>query len=325
MLVPDMMKSILTRRCILIAGFLLANDAVGLQLFPFQFPSLTNHQHRHRHRHRHRHQHGHQLPQQQQLEIAKGGPQNQLPLQLLSRSPLFSSKLDDVTTTTATTATTPTASSSDQDHDEMVGAWIPIASVANLKGLGPQRITTMNVDFVVWHTDEEDSKDDKWTVQVDACAHRLAPLSQGRVVAENNCIECPYHGWQYDTEGTVANITQLDKGTDIGSIQKMPRANVQTFPTHAVGGMLFVFLPTSLHGEMFPQSLLPEQYYPFLKEKDSTKPDVNIFVRDLPYSFDFLVENFMDPAHIPFAHHKLQSTRDDGCPIEMDILVRVVS
>lgn len=29
----------------------------------------------------------------------------------------------------------------------------------------------------------------------------------------------------------------------------------------------------------------------------------------------------MDPAHIPFAHHKLQSTRDDGSPIDMEVLV----
>jgi phenylpropionate dioxygenase-like ring-hydroxylating dioxygenase large terminal subunit len=45
------------------------------------------------------------------------------------------------------------------------------------------------------------------------------------------------------------------------------------------------------------------------------------FVRDLPYSFDFLVENFFCPAHIPFAHHGLQGVRDDGSPIPMEIVV----
>jgi len=35
------------------------------------------------------------------------------------------------------------------------------------------------------------------------------------------------------------------------------------------------------------------------------------------YSFDVLVENFMDPAHIPFAHHGLQGVRSDGSPIAM--------
>ena len=47
----------------------------------------------------------------------------------------------------------------------------------------------------------------------------------------------------------------------------------------------------------------------------TTKPNIvfpelddvkHVMSRELPYSFDFLVENFMDPAHIPFAHHGLQ-------------------
>jgi phenylpropionate dioxygenase-like ring-hydroxylating dioxygenase large terminal subunit len=44
------------------------------------------------------------------------------------------------------------------------------------------------------------------------------------------------------------------------------------------------------------------------------------FTRELPYSFDFLVENFEDVGHVPFAHHSLQSTRDDGVPIPMQVV-----
>jgi phenylpropionate dioxygenase-like ring-hydroxylating dioxygenase large terminal subunit len=45
------------------------------------------------------------------------------------------------------------------------------------------------------------------------------------------------------------------------------------------------------------------------------------FVRELPYSADFVIENFMDPSHIPFAHHGLQSLRSDASPMAMQILV----
>jgi len=220
--------------------------------------------------------------------------------------------------------------------EEGIGAWIPCASINSLQGLGPQRITIMNIDFVVWHTTpppqtkegkkkkkkkspEQEQQEIEWIVQADACTHRLAPLSQGRVNPETNCIECPYHGWQFDSNGNVTDIPQLDNDRTIQDVQKQKGTKLQTFPTHVVGNLLFVFLPTSLHGEMFPQSILPEQYYPFLN--DSKDGNAKYFVRDLPYSFDFLVENFMDPAHIPFAHHKLQSTRDDGMPIQMEELV----
>ena len=65
-------------------------------------------------------------------------------------------------------------------------------------------------------------------------------------------------------------------------------------------------------------SRLPEHHYPYLQ--DNIDEGRTYFVRDLPYSLDFLLENFMDPAHIPYAHHSLQGTRDDGSPLEIGVL-----
>eukprot|EP00966_Prymnesium_polylepis_P267498 6179543-Prymnesium_polylepis.1 len=42
----------------------------------------------------------------------------------------------------------------------------------------------------------------------DACPHRLAPLSEGRVDAEGR-IECPYHGWTFSESGECTKIPQL--------------------------------------------------------------------------------------------------------------------
>jgi len=89
------------------------------------------------------------------------------------------------------------SSSTDVDIEEIkeegVGAWIPLASIIGLTGLGPQRITVMGIDIVVWHTapNKENGEEMVWSAQVDACTHRLAPLSQGRVNPDTNCIECP--------------------------------------------------------------------------------------------------------------------------------------
>lgn len=227
----------------------------------------------------------------------------------------------------------------DGDDEEGVGAWIPLATKSGLFGLGPQRIRIMGVDLVVWHTPLDEKalkaknksrgkgkakvkKEDEvtWTAQIDACTHRLAPLSQGRVDPDTKCIECPYHGWQFDSCGTVSSIPQLENETSMKTIQKAG-GNVKTFPIHAVDDLMFVFLPSSLHGEMFPQSILPEQHYNILNPVEEGEDYLPMFMRTLPYSFDFLVENFMDPAHIPFAHHKLQSTRKDGVNIPMSEIV----
>ena len=45
--------------------------------------------------------------------------------------------------------------------------------------------------------------------------------------------------------------------------------------------------------------------------------DASTYTRDLPYGWDTLLENIVDPAHIPFAHHGLQGKRDDAIAINM--------
>lgn len=43
------------------------------------------------------------------------------------------------------------------------------------------------------------------------------------------------------------------------------------------------------------------------------------YMRDLPYGWDTLLENLLDPAHVPFAHHGLQGSRDDAIPVNMTV------
>ena len=38
----------------------------------------------------------------------------------------------------------------------------------------------------------------------DRCMHRSAPLSKGSV--RDGCIQCPYHGWTYNTQGQVVSV-----------------------------------------------------------------------------------------------------------------------
>ena len=98
--------------------------------------------------------------------------------------------------------------------EENIGAWVPVHAVSSLQGLGPQQITIMGMEMVVW-----EGLNGTWSVMTDACPHRLAPLSQGRVDPETGCIECPYHGWQFDTEGDRKS-TRLNSSHP--SISRMP-------------------------------------------------------------------------------------------------------
>ncbi|EJK47955.1 hypothetical protein THAOC_33290 [Thalassiosira oceanica] len=196
---------------------------------------------------------------------------------------------------------------------------MPLGSASSLTGLSPVQVRVCGLDIAVWHApllDKRQRVAANFSAFVDACPHRLAPLSQGRVDDVTGCIECPYHGWQFDSSGNLTALPQLDPGKRLESVTAGREATA--LPVHKAGDLLFVFLPTELTGESWPISRLPEHHYPYLQDNIDEK--ANWYVRELPYSFDFLLENFLDP--VPFAHHSLQGTRDDGSNIQMEVVAQ---
>lgn len=184
------------------------------------------------------------------------------------------------------------------------GSWFAILAKSGYKGVDlPVSIEVAGEKLVAWKSPITS----EWSVMRDACPHRLAPLSQGRVDPTTGCIECPYHGQQFDGTGACTKIPQ----SNAKSISVKTSAMV--LPVHSTGDLLWAFLPLP-PGQAANYPVLPEIVVPELLEAPT------FFARDLPYSFDFLTENFMDPAHIPFAHHSLQGSRKDGSHIPMQVL-----
>ena len=212
-----------------------------------------------------------------------------------------------------------------------LGAWVPVGSVSSLTGITPIRIEIMGHDFVVWDkkqtktkseektkrndSNKERQQDQQWSVLLDMCPHRFAPLSIGRYNPDTQCIECPYHGWNFDTDGTLTHVPQLDLDTidgdaaeaDNGSSsisssleQLQSKGSATSFPVHVTGDLLWTFLPTSIHGESFPISLLPEQYFSGIAS-DLNKLDNGIKViyssHEMPSSMDITVEKYVVNMH----------------------------
>ena len=184
------------------------------------------------------------------------------------------------------------------------GSWLPIASISSLDWKFPTSVEILGEQYVVWNS-MMNGKDQKmisndWFVMKDICSHRLAPLSQGRVDPATGCIECPYHGWQFNSTGSCTKIPQLELSKSIPT-----SSTINSYSVKVTGDILWSFLPIDDENTIT---------YPF--EPDHWFPVINnvsyFVVRELPYSFDYLVENFMDPAHIPWAHHSLQGTRNDS-------------
>jgi phenylpropionate dioxygenase-like ring-hydroxylating dioxygenase large terminal subunit len=132
----------------------------------------------------------------------------------------------------------------------------------------------------------------------DVCPHRSAALSEGRV--RDGKLECYYHGWQYDgnNNGKCNSIPQLEKKAQIPK-----QACLKMRGCRVVEGIVWVWM-----GEEAPLTDPPmqgdglEEMDPITgKHKDYT---INDFQIDLPYDHSYLIENLLDPAHIPISHDR---------------------
>jgi phenylpropionate dioxygenase-like ring-hydroxylating dioxygenase large terminal subunit len=122
----------------------------------------------------------------------------------------------------------------------------------------------------------------------DICAHRGAGLSGGKQV--NDCIECPYHGWQFNGSGKCTRIPSA------GPAARIPgRAKVDSYPVIERYGLVHVFL-----GD------LPESERPAIMEIAEWERDdwrfTNPVVYDWAINYMRSTENALDPAHAEFVH-----------------------
>lgn len=129
----------------------------------------------------------------------------------------------------------------------------------------------------------------KLTAISDICIHRGASLSRGKLL-DNNCLQCPYHGWEYE-EGVVQNVPGCP---DLKNTFGAPN-----------------FLIEEKNGDVF---LCPT--YDKISKK-GIYPECDIFIppeaNDISFSkisgskkinrpFNLVTENVLDIMHISYVH-----------------------
>lgn len=181
--------------------------------------------------------------------------------------------------------------------------WYPVAFEDDIVDGTPYNVTLFDTEMVFFRSGNG------YVALDDRCPHRLASLSEGRVVSngtdECSSIECPYHGWTFAGDGECTRIPQV---TDPDPSATIPRtADAQSFPTTVSLKIIFVWLGNPSRAD---PSLLP------LPEVDFSK-EVLIrsgITRIVPYSYEILGENLSDPAHVQFAHHGASPIANRGIP-----------
>ncbi|MBV5292037.1 MAG: aromatic ring-hydroxylating dioxygenase subunit alpha [Curvibacter lanceolatus] len=157
--------------------------------------------------------------------------------------------------------------------------WHPVA-LASAVQTGPVAVTLLEQPLVLWR--DADGLLQAWA---DRCPHRGARLSLGQVQAGR--LECPYHGWQFESGGRCVQVPALPDFTP-------PASHCAT--AHAcreAHGLVWVRLEASGEDPGLP---------PFEAEADAGLRKMNCGPYDVAASAPRIVENFLDMAHFSFVH-----------------------
>lgn len=157
--------------------------------------------------------------------------------------------------------------------------WHPVAFSEEVQPDMPSAVTLLGQRYVVIRSD------DGLAAFPDACPHRRAPLSQGRII--DGHLQCAYHGWQFDRSGICQLVPAIDSSLPIP-----PRANLQT-----VGGI------TERYGLIWlaPQAPLVD----ILEVGEWDEPGWDCWYldrRENSVGAALALENFLDSTHFNFLH-----------------------
>lgn len=166
--------------------------------------------------------------------------------------------------------------------------WYPVAWAHELK---PSQV----IPVMVWQQSIALYRDAAGEVHAleNACPHKGIELHQGEVTGDR--LVCPYHGWEFDTDGQCVSIPYFPKE------QKLPCAQARSYPAQEKYGIVWLFPgdPTLAQQVQIPE--VPEY-------NDPNCLGIPITGRFKAH-FSICNENAMDVFH-GFLHRNLQGWFD---------------
>lgn len=163
----------------------------------------------------------------------------------------------------------------------ILNQWYVILESREVKKGKPIGFTRMGEKMVAWRLNQG-----KVVIQGDVCPHRGAALHQGEI--KNGHIMCPFHGFEYDPNGTCQLIPAIGKNSN------PPKAfHVKTYPSEERHGYIFIW-----YGD------IREQYppLPVFEELENSGYKYADYKERWAVHYSRAIENQLDVFHLPFPH-----------------------
>lgn len=137
----------------------------------------------------------------------------------------------------------------------------------------------------------------------DRCAHRLVPLSTGKIVGGH--IECGYHGLRFDGSGTCVFVPGQDK---------LPKSSgVKTFPIAERHALLWLWFGAA---DLADETLIPDLHW-----MDCDDWDVASGYARFECDYRLINDNLLDLSHETYIHkHTIGNDSVADSPVQSKVI-----
>ena len=157
--------------------------------------------------------------------------------------------------------------------------WYVILESREVKANKTIKVTRLNETMVLWR-----DKQNKVCCIADRCCHRGASLSCGKLV--NGKVECPFHGFLFDSQGKVKLIPANGKNATIPESQQ-----VNAYITYENYGLIWIW-----YGDNNKKTDEPFFF------KELADMSYSTFIDPWNAHYSRCIENQLDVVHLPFVH-----------------------
>lgn len=169
----------------------------------------------------------------------------------------------------------------DNEGGEFPPGWYVIADSAEISRDRPVKLKRFGMDFALWR-----KSDGSIACLDDRCKHRGASLSLGQV--KRDCVACPFHGFEFDSKGECTRLPVLGEGA------KIPKAlHTRAFTVREQDRWVWMWWGAE-------PAELPA--IPRFDHLETGRHRAHTFAREWDASYARVIENQLDPFHLPFVH-----------------------
>jgi phenylpropionate dioxygenase-like ring-hydroxylating dioxygenase large terminal subunit len=167
-------------------------------------------------------------------------------------------------------------------------SWYVVAQTNEIIKNKPYKITVWGKDYVLWKTDDQ-----LYHALEDVCSHKGAAFSVGSV--HNNNIVCPYHGYEFDSNGNLKVVPGI-------CFQPSPIYNIKQFAVTEKHG--WIYLNTQEMPDFVTKEHIRLLSGRIFLEPEATDPEMAVIhIHQSFMTYPRIVsENSLDIMHIAFVH-----------------------